>query len=86
MEVPMLKTPEGILDWKKTEWILHPGNPGVTPNVAHCVRLLADGTGLFELRCHYEGDRLIRTEMLELDRDFEQLTDRQRIEEMLLGR
>jgi len=81
-----IRTPEGILDWKKTDWILHPENMGITPNVPHCVRLLTAGDGCFELRCHYEGDRLIRTEELELDRSFEHLTDRKRIEEMILSR
>jgi 8-oxo-dGTP diphosphatase len=81
-----IRTTEGILIWKRTDWILHDENMGITPNVAQCVRLLNAGAGCFEYRCHYEGDRLIRAEVLDLDRNFEHLTDPRRIEELLLNR
>ena len=77
--VTPVQTQEGILDWKKKEWILHPENTGVTPNVAQCVKLITAGAGSFELRCHYEGDRLILAEELDLDPDFEYLTERMRM-------
>lgn len=85
LDVPA-RTPEGILDWKKTDWILHPENAGITPNVSHCVKLITAGSGCFELRCHYEGGRLVRTEEFRLDRNFEWLTDRREIGKFLLSR
>ncbi|GAA3405736.1 8-oxo-dGTP diphosphatase [Paenibacillus hodogayensis] len=46
-----VKTAEGILDWKTSDWIKHPQNVGVASNIPYCL-----DKALYDDRCyHYHG-------------------------------
>ncbi|MFC7440544.1 NUDIX hydrolase [Laceyella putida] len=61
-----IKIDEGILDWKKISWILHPENMGLAVNVVKCLPfLLADGKN-YEFHNVWEGGELKKFEFCEL--------------------
>lgn len=46
-----IKTEEGILDWKKIDWILHPNNEGVASNLPRFIPLMLQEEGCFDHHC-----------------------------------
>jgi len=75
-----IKTLEGILDWKKIEWILHPENRGVATNIPKVIEKIINKSDCFEYRCFYKDGLLIHDEFLEIDKDFEYQSDPKIIE------
>ncbi len=57
-----LKTPlkyrEGILDWKKTSWILNPNNQGIAKNIPLFINRILEGK-VFKYHCSYRGLKLL---------------------------
>lgn len=71
-----VKTAEGILDWKKVDWIAHPENLGVSSNIRECLDQL-----LFDEECYdhhfiYQDGKLVAhhstviNELVEHDEEF----------------
>ncbi len=52
-------TDEGILDWKKVDWILNADNTGVIKNIQHFLPKILDNEKRFSFACIYEGYNLI---------------------------
>lgn len=52
------KTPEGILDWKEIEWVLHPNNQGVARNIPQCLENIQDGQSCFHLHSFFTGNEI----------------------------
>jgi 8-oxo-dGTP diphosphatase len=52
-------TPEGILDWKKTEWIFNPQNTGVIKNIQHFLPVILKSEKRYAFACIYEGYELV---------------------------
>ncbi|QHW29959.1 8-oxo-dGTP diphosphatase [Paenibacillus rhizovicinus] len=53
-----IKTPEGILDWKDTEWILHPSNLGIAANVKVCLDAIVRDPACYDHHCAYVQGKL----------------------------
>jgi 8-oxo-dGTP diphosphatase len=66
-----IKTPEGILDWKKLDWILHPENKGVACNIPLSLEKIVDSVGCFEHRCWYRNGQLVQHRFFEIAEDVE---------------
>lgn len=84
-DVPM-KSDEGILDWKRMDWILHPNNQGIANNIPRSIARIVSGTDPFEHRCFYSNDQLVRDEFFAIHETFENLRDDTHIEESLFSR
>lgn len=67
-KVPV-KTPEGILDWKKIEWIVHPENRGIAHNIPESIEKIITGVRCFEHRCYYRDGRLVHHEFMDLEEE-----------------
>ena len=52
------KTEEGILDWKKISWILHPQNIGVVSNIQSFLPMMLKGDLRYKHTCLYKGQEL----------------------------
>lgn len=52
-------TREGILDWKRLDWILHPDNQGVAANIPYFLPLALEDSRRYEHRCTFENGRLV---------------------------
>lgn len=74
-----IKTPEGILDWKSLEWILHPENNGIADIIPRSIHRFIGDANCYEHRCFYENDELIHDILIEMSRDIEQMTDKEMI-------
>jgi 8-oxo-dGTP diphosphatase len=57
-QVP-LRTEEGILDWKKTGWILHPDNLGIASNVTRTLEMLLNAPIIYDHHCTYRDHVLL---------------------------
>ncbi len=65
-----VKTDEGILDWKKLNWILHPDNAGIA-NLQYFLPTMLKGEGPYKYHFVYEKGRVagFQTKPLEKGRD-----------------
>ncbi|WP_413380975.1 NUDIX hydrolase [Alkalihalobacillus sp. 1P02AB] len=54
-----LKTEEGILDWKKIEWILHHENVGVA-NLSYFLKTILSDQAIYEHAFIYKGDQVVQ--------------------------
>lgn len=79
-----IKTPEGILDWKAVEWILHPKNVGVADIIPRSLKRLMEDTGCYEHRCYYEQEVRIRDELHEMDKRMEHEADKEVVRDWFL--
>ncbi|WP_246333939.1 NUDIX hydrolase [Thermoactinomyces mirandus] len=61
-----VKTEEGILDWKKISWILHPRNEGVTDSMPRYFPAMLNEAGYFDHRCVYQQGVLISFQSIPL--------------------
>ncbi|WP_339229006.1 8-oxo-dGTP diphosphatase [Oceanobacillus sp. FSL K6-2867] len=61
-----VKTEEGILDWKKVDWVLHPENSGIANLNYYLLRLLEE-ENTYEYRFIYEGDDVIACNVFPLE-------------------
>src|SRR5690625_3587452 len=50
-----VKTAEGILDWKKLDWIFHPKNTGVA-NLKYFLPVILDDENIYHHHFVYDGD------------------------------
>lgn len=53
-----IKTDEGILDWKKLDWIFHPDNTGVA-NLSYFLDDMLEGDQVFDYHFVYKGDQVV---------------------------
>lgn len=62
-ETFMIKTPketdEGILDWKKIDWIVDPDNLGVAHNIHHFLPVMLSSDDSYHYHCTFEDNTLI---------------------------
>ncbi|SDC90927.1 8-oxo-dGTP diphosphatase [Paenibacillus sp. UNCCL117] len=70
-----VKTDEGILDWKKTEWILHPDNTGVATNLPAFLPLLLQDDACYDHRCLFREGRLLSVQSIPVTADCEHQPD-----------
>jgi 8-oxo-dGTP diphosphatase len=54
------KTNEGILDWKKIDWILDENNYGIAHNIPHFLNTLINDNIRYAYHCHFEGRNLVK--------------------------
>lgn len=66
-----IKMPEGILDWKSRDWILHPKNVGISSNIPLFLTKMIEDPKCYDYHCTYEEGRLIRHVTVEIDRTTE---------------
>ncbi|MCM3749211.1 NUDIX domain-containing protein [Paenibacillus pasadenensis] len=52
-----IKTREGILDWKKRTWVLHPQNQGISSNLPYILRKIDDSEP-WHHHCRYTEEKL----------------------------
>lgn len=74
-----IKTPEGILDWKSLEWIMHPENNGIADIIPKSIHRFIDDANCYEHRCFYENDKWTHDILIELNKDIDQMTDKEKI-------
>ncbi len=53
-----IQTDEGLLDWRKIEWIIDKNNLGVAANIPYFLPKMLEKT-LYDYHCLFEGNRLI---------------------------
>lgn len=51
-------TPEGILDWKKIDWLISRDNLGVSYNVPYFIENLLYDSNQYQYQCFFEGNQL----------------------------
>ncbi|WP_139998678.1 NUDIX hydrolase [Paenibacillus paridis] len=54
-----VRTDEGILDWKKINWILHADNVGIVPNIPITLPYMLNEQECFNHHCMYEKGKLL---------------------------
>jgi 8-oxo-dGTP diphosphatase len=52
-----IKTDEGILDWKKIDWIFHPENTGIA-NLQYFLAEMLNGDQIFDYHFVYQGNHV----------------------------
>ncbi|MEK8130077.1 8-oxo-dGTP diphosphatase [Paenibacillus filicis] len=70
-----VKTEEGILDWKTTEWILHPQNTGVAANLPSYIPLMLQDEDCYDHRCLFSEGRLLSVVSVPVPTDSEEMSD-----------
>lgn len=65
-----VKTEEGILDWKKISWVLHPRNEGVTDSIPRYFPVLLKEDGCFDHHCIYQKGELISFQSIPLGKEW----------------
>lgn len=65
-----VKTAEGILDWKKINWILHPQNEGVTDSMPRYFPRMLKEDGCFDHHCIYQKGELTSFQSIPLDQEW----------------
>ncbi|UUZ82355.1 8-oxo-dGTP diphosphatase [Paenibacillus sp. P26] len=65
-------TEEGLLDWKKIDWILHPDNKGVASNIPKYLPKPLGDSRRFEHFCTFRGGRMTDFESRELAEETEE--------------
>jgi len=83
-EVP-LKTPEGILDWKHLDWMLHPENRGIANNIPRSIEKIIGSSSCFEHRCYYRDDQLVKDEFYSMNEELEFIKDLKTLEENIFA-
>ncbi|ANA78584.1 8-oxo-dGTP diphosphatase [Paenibacillus glucanolyticus] len=58
--VTPIKTDEGILDWKSTEWILSKGNVGIAANIPASLETILHDPNCYEHHCIYKDGKLCK--------------------------
>ena len=48
-------TEEGILDWKRTDWLFHPENTGIIKNIQRFLPKMLSEAKRYKFHCVYEG-------------------------------
>ncbi|WP_042149522.1 8-oxo-dGTP diphosphatase [Paucisalibacillus sp. EB02] len=61
-----IKTDEGILDWKKVDWILHPENTGVA-NLQYFLKEMIQGDQIYDYHFVYKDKQVEHFERKELN-------------------
>jgi len=84
-EVPV-KTDEGILDWKKVDWILHSKNQGIANNIPRSIVRIISESDLFEHRCFYSNDQMIRDEFIKINEGIEHIREDEEIKDMIFSK
>ncbi|WP_068774297.1 8-oxo-dGTP diphosphatase [Paenibacillus sp. FJAT-26967] len=72
-----VKTEEGILDWKKIDWILHPQNKGISSNIPVFFPYLLHEEGCYDHFCDYRDGKLVKHQsvLLEIAEDSLEMTE-----------
>jgi len=60
-----IKTREGILDWKKVDWIMNPQNTGVAHNLPGFLPNMLNNKGIFQYHCVFKNGILLNIKMTE---------------------
>lgn len=55
----MQETREGVLAWKRIDWILHADNLGVAPHVSRFLARMLDDSTCYEHCCRFVGGQLV---------------------------
>ena len=55
---PQKLTDEGILDWKKIDWINDFDNLGVAHNIPYFLKTIIEENRNYRFKCEFEGNRL----------------------------
>ncbi|WP_168119013.1 8-oxo-dGTP diphosphatase [Paenibacillus sp. HB172176] len=78
-----LKVAEGLLDWKKIDWILHPNNQGLAHNNPRTIKMLLEERGCYQHHCIYVDDRLIHMDFMAAAPEIEHVADSDKLEHLL---
>ncbi|WP_156288692.1 NUDIX hydrolase [Oceanobacillus salinisoli] len=62
-----IKTDEGILDWKKIDWVLHPKNEGIANLKYYLTKMLEDDR-MYEHRFVYQQGEVTEFHSIELEK------------------
>lgn len=57
-------TEEGILDFKNISWILNSNNEGLASNIPYFLPYVVNEDIIYEHRCYFEGENLIKVDKL----------------------
>lgn len=60
------KMDEGILDWKKLDWIYHPKNQGVAENIPMFLPIMINEDKRYDHFCVWKGDKMLSVEPKEI--------------------
>ncbi|WP_169082901.1 NUDIX hydrolase [Paenibacillus sp. PL91] len=53
-----IKTDEGILDWKKIDWIMNDHNVGIVSNIPRTLPIMLNDANCYDHHCVYENGQL----------------------------
>ncbi|HPR95884.1 MAG TPA: 8-oxo-dGTP diphosphatase [Thermotogota bacterium] len=74
-----LATEEGLLDWKKIDWIMHPENGGIAKNIPRILEKMLNDENCYNHHCVYEGDELVKWEAFDMNPAVENAEEIQKI-------
>ncbi|GGA46697.1 NUDIX hydrolase [Paenibacillus physcomitrellae] len=66
-----IRTDEGILDWKKVDWILDPENRGIASNIVKTLDTLLNDGRIYDHHCTYEEEQITGYEKMEIAPELE---------------
>ncbi|WP_274435899.1 NUDIX hydrolase [Alicyclobacillus sp. ALC3] len=64
------QTREGLLEWKPSDWVLHPDNHGVPAHVSRFLTQMLRDRSCYEHKCEFEGTRLAGYTIVPLAEEF----------------
>ncbi|OMF21461.1 DNA mismatch repair protein MutT [Paenibacillus sp. FSL H8-0548] len=70
------KMDEGILDWKKLEWIMDSNNVGIVSNIRLTLPYMLKEKGCYDHHCRYENGVLMEVLHKEISVDLEMISER----------
>jgi 8-oxo-dGTP diphosphatase len=65
------KTDEGILDWKKIEWIMNEDNVGIVSNIPRTLPFMLNDAHCYNHHCVYENGQLLKLIQSKIASDIE---------------
>lgn len=81
-----IKTPEGILDWKEIDWVMHPQNMGVATNIPKCLDAMLKEDRIYEHQIYYEDGIAVDYIRHVISEDCELLERKSRVEAEMMAR
>ncbi|HTG68350.1 MAG TPA: NUDIX domain-containing protein [Candidatus Udaeobacter sp.] len=70
-----IKTEEGLLDWKKIDWIMNDNNVGIVTNIPKTLPWMLYETNCFDHHCVYVKGQLLKIIHTEVSADIETIVE-----------
>jgi len=68
------------------DWILHSKNQGIANNIPRSIVRIISESDLFEHRCFYSNDQMIRDEFIKINEGIEHIREDEEIKDMIFSK